>query len=369
MRARTPLTPALLTRWRLRHQMLTGAPGSDPAGVVRQLGAVQSQDYPGATWGVALRLGEAMSRRAIDEAFDRGEILRTHLMRPTWHFVSSRDIRWILRLTGPRVIASCRSARSSVGLDAKAVSRAMTALQRALEGGRALGREEIRTVLSRARVACPTTERFAHTLMVAENEGLVCSGPRAGTEHTYTLLDERVAPESSTPTRAESVLELARRYYLTHGPATTHDFTVWSGLPQRDARAALDAMGDEVESAEMDGSTWWFPRAPTAAARAVVARLLPNFDEYYIGFKHRAPLLARVHAAGASPTGYPLLQHLIVVDGQIVGSWRRIVGARGASLTLSPVAPLLPRERAAVEREVPRLEAFHGAALAARWMH
>ncbi len=305
---------------------------------------------------------------AIDDAFDRGEILRTHLMRPTWHFVSPDDIRWILRLTGPRVIASCRSARNAFGLDAKSVSRAMTALQRGLEGGRALGREAIRQVLARARVPCPTTERFAHTLMVAENEGLVCSGPRDGSDHTYMLLDERVAAESSAPSRAESVLELARRYYLTHGPATTHDFTVWSGLPQRDARAALDAMGDEVESAEMDGSTWWFPRERAPATRGTVARLLPNYDEYHIGFKHRAPLLARLHLGGASLTLHQLLQHLMVVDGQIVGSWRRVVGARGARLALSPKVPLTPRERASFEREVPRLEAFHGEALAVRWV-
>lgn len=204
-------------------------------------------------------------------------------------------------------------------------------------------------------------------LLVAENEGLVCSGPRAGGEHTYMLLDERVPAQSSTPSRAESVVELVRRYYRTHGPATTHDFTVWSGLPQGDARDGLEAMGDEVESAELDGSTWWFPRARPAAQRGVVARLIPNYDEYYIGFKHRAPLLWRLHAGGGSLTLYQLLQHLIVVDGQIVGRWRRVPGARGGTLTLSSEVPLLPKEREAVEREVPRLEAFFGEALAVRW--
>ena len=367
MAARTSLTAATLTRWRMRHQMLTGPPADDAPSVVQRLGAVQSQDYPGATWALALRMGKRVARSAIDDAFDRGEIVRTHLMRPTWHFVAPGDIRWILQLTGHRVIASCQSARNTFGLHAKSVARAMTALQRGLEGGRALGREEVRTLLARARVPCPTTERFAHMLLVAENEGLVCSGPRAGGEHTYMLLDERVPAQSSTPSRAESVVELVRRYYRTHGPATTHDFTVWSGLPQGDARDGLEAMGDEVESAELDGSTWWFPRARPAAQRGVVARLIPNYDEYYIGFKHRAPLLSRLHAGGGSLTLYQLLQHHIVVDGQVVGSWRRAPSARGGKLTLSPKVPLLPKERAAVDREVPRLEAFLGEALADQW--
>ena len=364
---RPTLTLASLMRWRLRHQMLTGGACADPVEVVHRLGAVQSQDYPGATWALALRTGKRVARSAVDDAFDRGEILRAHLMRPTWHFVSPGDIRWILRLTGPRVIAGCRSARNTFGLDARSLSRAMTALQRGLEGGRALGREEIHKLLARARVPCPTTERFTHTMMVAENEGLVCSGPRARNEHSYMLLDERVAAESSTLGRAEGVLELVRRYYITHGPATLHDFSVWSGLPQGNARAALDAMGDEVDSAELDGMRWWFPRALPSATRGVVARLLPNYDEYYIGFKHRAPLLARLHAAGGSLTLHQLLQHLIVVDGQVVGSWRRVPSTRGARISLSPKVPLLPKERAAIEREIPRLAAFLGEALAVRW--
>ncbi len=348
--------------------MLSGSPADDASGVVRALGAVQSQDYPGASWALGLRLGAEATRSTIDEAFDRGEILRTHLMRPTWHFVSPADIRWILQLTGPRVIASCRAARLTIGLDPKSVSKGLTALQHALEGGRALTRDEVRKVLARARVPCPSTVRFAHLLMVAENEGLVCSGPRTGNEHTYALLDERVAPARLKRARDDAVRELVRRYYSTHGPATTHDFVVWSGLTQGDARTALREMDDDFESMELEGREWWFPRGRPAAERGVVARLVPNYDEFYIGFKHRAPLLSRLEAAGTSSTPYPLLQHQIVVDGQIVGGWRRVAGARGTTLTLSPRLPLTPRERAAVEREVPRMERFYEEDVSVRWM-
>ncbi len=367
MAVRAPLTPATLMRWRLRHQLLTGAPAPDAPAVVRQLGAVQSQDYPGATWALALRLGKGVTRRTIDDAFDRGEILRTHLMRPTWHFVSPADIRWILQLTGPRVIASCRAARLTIGLDPKSVARGLTALQRALEGGRSLTRDDVRKVLARARVPCPSTMRFAHLLMVAENDGLVCSGPRAGNEQTYALLDERVPPDRLTRTREDAVRELVCRYYSTHGPATTHDFVVWSGLTQGDARTALASMPDQFDSAELDGVRWWFPRARPAAGRGTVAHMLPNYDEYYIGFKHRAPLLTRLHGAGGSLTLHQMLQHHIVVNGQVVGHWRRSTTARGTTLSLSAKVPLTPAERAAVEREVPRLERFYEESLTVRW--
>lgn len=367
MASRPSLSPVALRRWRLQHQMLTGAPGSDAASVVQRLGAVQSQDYPGATWGLALRLDPRVTRRDIDDAFDRGEIVRTHLMRPTWHFVSPRDIRWILQLTGSRVIAGGRSRRDSLGLDAKTLSRGLKALERALEGGRACTRDEVRRVLARARVACPDTERFAHVMLVAENAGLVCSGARAGSEQTYVLLDERVPPAARMPTRDEAVRELVRRYYGTHGPATTQDFVVWSGLTQGDARTALNELSADFESATLEGREWWYPRERPAVSRRVVARLIPNFDEYYIGFKHRDPLFARLQAANTSLTLYQILQHLILIDGQVVGHWKRAPNARGTTLTLSPLVPLTPRERAAVEREVPRLEAFHAEALGVRW--
>lgn len=366
--AKSPaLSPVTLRRWRLQHQMLTGAPASDAASVVQRLGAVQSQDYPGASWALALRLGDGVTRRDIDDAFDRGKIVRTHLMRPTWHFVSPHDIRWILQLTGSRVIAGGRSRRDSIGLDAKTVVRGLKALERALEGGRACTREQVRRVLARARVACPDTERFAHVMLVAENEGLVCSGARAGSEQTYVLLDERVPPAARTPTRDEAVRELVRRYYGTHGPATTQDFVVWSGLTQGDARTALRELSEEFAVASMDGREWWYPRECPDTARGVVARLIPNFDEYYIGFKHREPLFERLQDAAIPLSLYQILQHLILIDGQVVGHWKRVPNARGTTLTLAPRVPLTARERAAVEREVPRLAAFHDDALSVRW--
>ncbi|MEP7383337.1 MAG: winged helix DNA-binding domain-containing protein [Gemmatimonadota bacterium] len=367
MPSRSSLTHATLARWRLRHQMLTGSPCGDPVEVMRRLGAVQAQDYPGATWALWLRLIPGTTRAEIEGAFDRGEILRTHVLRPTWHFVTPADIRWMLRLTGPRILASSRSVHVRHGLDARTLSRAMGALQRALEGGQYLDREGVRLALKRARVPCPDVQRFSHLMMIAECDVLVCSGPKIGTKLTYALLDERAPAGAPRPSREDSVRELARRYYLTHGPATANDFAVWSGLTLTDARTALAEQGDLFTSAQLDGKQWWFPHELPTPARGVVARLIPNYDEYYIGFKHRAPLLARLRTAGVSLTLQQLLGNLIVVDGQIVGNWRRGTAAKATTLNLAPAVALTTRERAAVAREVPRLEAFLGVALTVRW--
>src|SRR4029079_18605385 len=93
-----------LSHRRLFNQRLTHAPFTDPAEVVRWLGAVQSQDYLFAKWSLAQRMdGDSTTDRAIERSFDAGDFLRTHVMRPTWFFVPPEDIRWMLTLTAPRV--------------------------------------------------------------------------------------------------------------------------------------------------------------------------------------------------------------------------------------------------------------------------
>ena len=348
-----------LTRRRLAAQRLTGAPFTDAASLVRAQGAVQSQDYPGAVWALAQRLPAGTTQAALDAAFDRGAFLRTHVLRPTWHFVAPEDIRWMLALTGPRILAGNAKRFRDLALDPKTLDRALRALPPAMVGGRSLTREEVRAALARARVDAADTERFTHVMMFAELQGLVCSGARHGKQTTtYALLDER-APAAPPRDRDDAVRELVRRYFASHGPATLHDFVVWSGLTIADARAGLEVLGDAFTSREIDGRRWWWSATapPPPTARATVARLLPNYDEYFIGFKHREPILARLAAQRVTHDSRDLLAHVLMVDGQVVGGWKRVAGKRPA-LRLSPVVPLTPRERAALEREVARFGRF-----------
>jgi len=292
------LSAAQLRRRRLAGQRLRGTPYRDAATLVRTLGAVQAQDYAGATWALAMRLPAGTTEAQLDAAFDRGEILRTHVLRPTWHFVTPEDIRWMIALTGPRILSGDAKRLRDLELDARTLDRAVHALERALRGGRSFTRAEVRETLARAGVDASNTERFAHVMMFAELQSLVCSGVRRGAQTTtYALLDERApAIGARRLGREEAVCELVRRYFGTHGPATLHDFVVWSGLTIADARMGLEAHGDAFRSATLDGLGWWFAADADSAPRSSGARLLPNFDEYFIGFKHRAPLLARRHA-------------------------------------------------------------------------
>ena len=354
------LTSLHITQWRLRHQHLTTRPLADPVAVVRHQGAVQAQDYGGAKWALAMRLPPTTDA-ALDAAFDRGEILRTHVLRPTWHFVTPADIRWMLALTGPRVHAASASRFRELGLDGKTLDRAMTALQRAMEGGRHLVREELRAALDRARVPAPDSQRFAYVMMHAELEALVCSGPRRGKQFTHALLDERAPLPAAPPplAREDAVRELARRYFAARGPATLHDFAVWSGLTTADGRLGVEANGDLFTSAAHDGQTWWFPAGDTPRPRPDGrAHLLPNYDEYFIGFKHRGPLLERFNAHAAQPTSRDLLAHILVIDGQVAGGWRRTLGTKGVAIGLAPVVPLTRAERGAVEEEAERYGRF-----------
>src|SRR3712207_3882566 len=105
-----------IARRRLHNQRLAGEKLERPAEVAGWMGAVQAQDYPAAKWALGLRLRDALDAD-VERAFAEGTILRTHVMRPTWHFVLPADIRWLLALTGPRVNAFNASNYRALELD------------------------------------------------------------------------------------------------------------------------------------------------------------------------------------------------------------------------------------------------------------
>jgi len=185
-------------------------------------------------WTLAQRMRNT-TNSLIEEAYNEGKILRTHLMRPTWHFVAPDDIRWLLQLTASRVNAACGSNYRKLELDEALFKRCNKALTRALQGGQHLTRTALRTVINQAGVVADDSIRLVHILLRAELDGLICSGPRLGNQFTYTLLDERV-PETKTLNREEALAKLTRRYFTSHGPATLQDFIWWSGLTAADAK-------------------------------------------------------------------------------------------------------------------------------------
>ena len=222
---------------RLHNQRLSSTDFKRPDEVVKWLGAVQAQDYHGAKWALAQRMQGATDAR-IEKAFTDGAILRTHVMRPTWHFVAPADIRWMLKLTAPRVNAASRYNYRKLELDDAFFHKSNKALARALRGGKQLTRDELRKAVGHVGVATNDLLRFSHILLRAELDGVICSGPRKGKQFTYALLDERT-PKSRILARDEALAELTLRYFTSHGPATLQDFVWWSGQATSDARKGL----------------------------------------------------------------------------------------------------------------------------------
>src|SRR5882724_2266639 len=241
---------------RIHNQHLSSTEFKKPADLVKWMGAVQAQDYYGAKWALAQRMKDATDE-TIEKAFANGDILRTHVMRPTWHFVTPADIRWLLKLTAPRVNAACSHNYRKFELDASVFKRTNKVLAGALRNGRQLTRQTLRTAVERAGIAADNLIRFIHILIRAELDEVICSGARKGKQFTYALLDER-APQTKTFTRDEALAELARRYFTSHGPATLQDFTWWSGLSAADARAGLDMVKSGFIREDADAQTYWF---------------------------------------------------------------------------------------------------------------
>lgn len=353
------VNPSEIIRRRLANQHLVNSALQTPAEAVRALGAVQAQDFYGALWALALRLPPTTESQ-VEEWFADGRILRTHILRPTWHFVSPEDLRWMLSLSAPRVHAINAGMYRDLGVDATARKRALRVFERSLRGSRFLTRQQLAAELEAGGVAAAKGQRLAYLVMFAELEGLIVSGPRNGKQFTYALLDER-APATGRPlSRQDALTEMARRYFGARGPATAKDFAWWSGLTVADCRAAAQSLSGELRSAELDGRAYWWSEARPPAKTARGAWLLPNYDEYGIGFadrRHTVPdVFAKLWAAGALP--FP---HFYMVNGVTAGMWKRELGKGEVQVAIkSPFPGQTAADIAALKSSIKKYGQFLG---------
>lgn len=343
---------------RLYNQRLTYTEFTNPVEVVSWLGAVQSQDYTGAKWAVAMR-AKGLTDAALDKAFNEGALLRTHVLRPTWHFLTPADIRWILALTAPRVHAVNASMGRKLELDEDLCLRSNTALAKALEGGKQLTRTELAEVLRQEGI--DTTDlRLTYLVMHAELDGVICSGAKRGKQFTYALLDER-APNAKNLPRDEALAELTKRYFTSHGPATIKDFTGWSGLTVADAKAGLDMLKSQIVAEVIEGQTYWFaPSAPPAKKDGLTAYLLSNYDEYVGSNTYYGVLIDSQRMKKMSEEDIRLFPHALAIDGYIVGTWRRTFKKNTLVIQLSPMVSLNAAENDAVHAAAQRYGEFWG---------
>lgn len=330
---------------RLHNQKLSSPGCKTAVDVVRWLGAVQAQDFGAAKWALALRMRSATDS-AIEKAFNEGQILRTHLMRPTWHFVTPEDIRWLLELTAPRVNAKAGPYFRKYELDAAVFKQTSRILTKALQGGKHLSRAELRAALNKSGVAADDLIRLTHIMLRAELDGIVCSGPRVGKQFTYALIDERV-PAAKKLTRDEALAKLTERYFTSHGPATLADFVWWSGLTATDAKRGVELIDRGLRKELLNDKTYFLtPAKPSARSAVYPSHLLPAYDEYSVAYKHREAV------TGLGPT--------VIVDGTAVGTWRSTIDKRLVTITVTPSRPLKKPETLAIKEAAERYAAFIG---------
>ena len=342
---------------RLANQHLTRQTLEKASDVVRLLGAVQAQDYSAAKWAIAQRTRGATDTN-VEKEFNDGEILRTHVLRPTWHFVAPEDIRWMLALTAPRVKATLAFYDRKLELDTTVLRRSRTALTKALRGGKHLTRTELARALTNAGIRADGTQRLAHLMMHAELEGHICSGARRGKQFTYALLEERV-PRAKELEHDAALSALAKRYFVTRGPATADDFAWWSGLTRAEAKRGAESAEAGLDHAIVDGRKYWFLRSTRAPRpRSPFAHLLPNYDEYFIGLRDRGAMQTKLKATGFTGRLDGLSGHIITIDGQAVGRWIRTFKGKSAVVVLKPLTRLSEVEQRAIARQVARFEKF-----------
>lgn len=327
-------------RWRLRAQRLVGQGFASATDVVTGLLAVQAENHGQAKWAVAARTS-GLDEATFDSVFDRGEILRTHVLRPTWHYVGPTDIRWLLDLTGPRVLRLSDPIRRQLELDARVLDRAAEIVSAAMHGGVHLTRRSVAGLLEAAHISTEG-QRLGAILAHLELTATICSGAVMDGEHTYALLDER-APNALRLDRDEALGQLAERYFRGHGPATERDLAYWATLTLTDVRRGLSAAAERLDSFTHANRRYWYAEPVPNTDDMLLPRghLLQILDEYYRGYQESR---RHLDAAGLLARGREAAIGMALVDGQMIGSMRRRIRGDDLTFEISPFRDLEPGE-------------------------
>lgn len=358
------MTNRAIAHARLRNSRLVGAPLPTPEAVVGWFGAVQSQDVPGASWGIAQRMEPAAAATidSVGAAMDEGRIVRTHGPRPTWHFLAPQDLRWILSLVGPRVEVQNGSINRREGITDVELGRAIAILRERLAGGRAMTRPELAAAFAEGGIERAEGLRVGLLGMHAELEAVICNGPRRGKQATFVLVDEFV-PSAAVAPRSDALRELTIRYFRSHGPALAHDMAWWSGLTVTSVREGIALAGAGLERRRLDGKDYWaaagaFDPEPGLVPEAHLL-LLPNYDEALGSYADYSPVLDDA-LPRARTTADVLGTHLVVRDGLVVGGWRRALAIDRVTVTATLLLPMTAADLDALEAASQRFGRFLG---------
>lgn len=345
-----PIHPILYNR--LYNQHIAESSFTRPADIVSYLGAIQAQDYGMAKWAIGLRV-PGLVDGDVETAFNNGAILRTHVLRPTWHFVPPGDIRWMLELTAPRINALSAYYYRATELDAAVFKKTNNVITKALRDNQYLTRTALQKILEKAKIKAEGV-RLSYIMMRAELDAIICSGPRQGKQFTYALIDER-APNAKSLHKQEALAALTLRYFTTRGPATLNDYATWSGLSMQDVKEGISLLGNKLNTEETSGTTFYYgPHTAPAkpAGKIQTTFLLPDYDEYGISYKDRELLFGERKSQVNTKVENPVFYHSLMVDGVAAGTWQKTANKKVVDVEITLTKKLSKVKHQAVDKAV-----------------
>lgn len=340
-----------IAKVRLVNQHISGNKCKTAEEVVRSLGAVQAQDYNQSLWAIGLRM-ERATLGDIEKALAERKIIRSWGMRGTLHFILAEDAHWMRDIFGPLILSKYTpKVWEYHATTPKMVELAAKVFTKALSGGKTLKRPEMLELLKSAGIREDKQQSYFLFAYLCQT-GLLCLGESQDGKQTFALLDEWV-PKPRKLSREESLATLAGRFFTSHGPATLADFANWTGLKMPDAKYGLELVKSQFSSETIDGKEYYF-RTPAKEGSGTF--LLPGYDELVIGYKDRSPNFKHGEVKIATYNG--MFYATTVIDGQVVGTWKRVLSKTRMNIQLGPTT--IPVNEAAVQAEVTRLGAFYG---------
>jgi hypothetical protein len=345
-----------IARWRLRCQHLVPPHAVSAREAVGSLLAVQAENFGQAAWAVASRT-QNPDQADLAALLNDGAVIRTHVLRPTWHFVLAEDIGWLLELTGPRIRrVTGQQLREAHGLDVRSVDQAVAAVTQALASRGQLTRAQLAGELREGGIQ-GSGQMLMALLAHAELDLLICSGGMVDGEHTYALMGQRV-PTLRRLGRSESLAELALRYFTGHGPATERDLAYWATLTLTDVRAGLQQVRDQLDSFQHDGRTFWHgPGDVPCGPLEPAGHLLQILDETYRGYQDSRWVL---DAAGDVPRTREIATGMALVDAQLLAAMRRTIANDHVRFDLRPYRDLTPAQIEDLDRAAQRYGKYLG---------
>ncbi|QHS63878.1 winged helix DNA-binding domain-containing protein [Chitinophaga agri] len=350
------MTAQQLLQQRLANQQLNNPSFQSPPQLVHWCAAIQAQDYEMSKWAVGMRLPQATSED-IEHCIATGQLVRTHVLRPTWHLVHPADVRWMLTLTGPAIERLMGTYNRKLELDDKVFRKSNKIFEKLLAGGKQLKRTELAAALDAARI--PTNDlRMNFLLIKAELDMIICNGGKKDKQITYALFEERVPPAAGKK-REEALAMLALRYFNSHGPATLKDFTGWSGLTITAAREGLQSVKAQLAHDTFGGLDYYGPlHSQEITGKRNEVLLLPNYDEYLVAYKDREVILSANNARQLNRDGNPLFSNVILVNGAIAGTWKRTIKKTDIIMEYTPFTPLSKTIQGGLDKEAMRFKQF-----------